>query len=77
MWVSFKNQHEFNPCHDHFRCSGDSFVIWMKIPTDYRDQRENQIAKGSNTNVISNFCFYYKTITGGSGQYVYVCLKKK
>jgi len=69
MWVNYQKQHEFNPVHDHTGIY--SFVIWMKIPTDYKNQRENQIANGSNTNVISNFCFNYRTITGGSAQYVY------
>ena len=74
MWVNYQKQHEFNPVHDHTGIY--SFVIWMKIPTDYRDQRENPIAKGSNTNVISNFCFNYRTITGGNGQYVYQMSKE-
>ena len=69
MWVNYQKQHEFNPVHDHTGIY--SFVIWMKIPTDYKNQRENQIANRSNTNVISNFCFNYRTITGGNGQYVY------
>lgn len=74
MWVNYQKQHEFNPLHDHFGVY--SFVIWMKIPTNYRDQRENQIANRSNTNVISNFCFNYRTITGGNGQYVYEMSKE-
>ncbi len=74
MWVNYQKQHEFNPVHDHTGIY--SFVIWMKIPTDYKNQRENQIANRSNTNVISNFCFNYRTITGGNGQYVYQMSKE-
>ena len=74
MWVNYQKQHEFNPIHDHTGIY--SFVIWMKIPTDYRNQRENQIANGSNTNVISNFCFNYTTTTGGNAQYVYEMSKR-
>ena len=33
MWVNYQKQHEFNPLHYH---SGIySFVVWMKIPTDW------------------------------------------
>jgi len=36
MWVNYQKQNEFNPIHNH---SGlYSFVIWMKIPTHWKDQ---------------------------------------
>ena len=74
MWVNYQKQYEFNPLHDHTGIY--SFVIWMKIPTEYKDQKEISIAKKTNTNVISNFCFNYQSILGGSREYVYEMCKK-
>ena len=36
LWVNYQKQHEFNPLHNHFGLI--SFVIWMKIPTDWKEQ---------------------------------------
>ena len=56
LWVNFQRQHEFNPMHDHGGIF--SFVIWMKIPTSYEEQRQLPIAKKSNSDSqISNFGF--------------------
>ena len=63
MWVNYQNQTEFNPCHDH---SGlFSFVIWMKIPTDYRDQHDTvPFAKHCINYTVSNVEFHYSDILG-------------
>ena len=63
MWVNFQNKHEFNPPHDH---SGIySFVIWMQIPTSFKEQRKLPIAAKSNSDqLISNFAFQYVDILG-------------
>tara|TARA_S200000501_G_C20760890_1_gene716084 strand:- start:579 stop:1205 length:627 start_codon:yes stop_codon:yes gene_type:complete len=74
MWVNYQKQYEFNPLHDHTGIY--SFVIWMKIPTEYKDQKENSIAMNTNTNVISNFCFNYQSILGGIREYVYEMSKE-
>ena len=61
-WVNYQNQNEFNPLHAH---SGVySFVIWMKIPTSYEDQKKLPIASQSNSSAISNFLFTYTDILG-------------
>ena len=61
MWVNYQKQTEFNPRHDHTGIY--SFVVWMKIPTYFKDQRKLEFAE-SNTDTISNFCFDYKNILG-------------
>tara|TARA_R100000152_G_C6764599_1_gene189244 strand:- start:77 stop:892 length:816 start_codon:yes stop_codon:yes gene_type:complete len=68
IWVNKQKQYEFNPVHDH---SGlFSFVVWMKIPTDWKDQKEIPIAKESNSsNSISNFQFLYSDIFGNLMQH--------
>ena len=63
MWVNRQKQHEFNPLHHHFGLF--SFVVWMKIPTNWRDQKEIPFAKESNSSEsISNFSFTYTNILG-------------
>jgi len=74
MWVNYQKQTEFNPTHLHKGVY--SFVIWMKIPTEYNEQKENPIAKNTNLDVISNFCFYYKDIIGEHRYYTYEMSKK-
>ena len=70
IWVNYQKKHEFNPSHNH---SGVySFVIWMKIPTIFSEQRKNPIAVDSNSQVISNFVFTYQNILGQSdSMYIY------
>tara|TARA_B100001996_G_scaffold291408_1_gene231599 strand:- start:319 stop:1002 length:684 start_codon:yes stop_codon:yes gene_type:complete len=67
LWVNFQNKHEFNPLHDHAGII--SFVIWMKIPTDYEDQYKIPIAKNSTAKSISNFAFAYTDILGHIQEY--------
>ena len=43
LWVNYQRQTEFNPQHDHG--GAYSFVVWMKIPTSNKEQRELPIQK--------------------------------
>ena len=55
FWVNYQKQYEFNPIHAH---SGlFSFVIFMKIPTDWREQHALPISANSNTPSASDFAF--------------------
>jgi len=70
LWVNFQYQTEFNPLHTH--SGGYSFVIWMKIPTEYEDQKELPFAKNSGEkNMISNFVFTYSDILGNLNNFAY------
>ena len=63
FWVNFQKQNEFNPMHNHLGVY--SFVIWMKIPTEWTEQKEILISKNSTTSdPISNFAFVYTDIIG-------------
>ena len=62
LWVNYQKQHEFNPLHNHFGLI--SFVIWMKIPTDWKEQHELPFAKNSNGPLASDFQFTYTDILG-------------
>ena len=68
-WVNYQKQTEFNPLHNH---SGVySFVIWMKIPTDYEEQEKNPIASKTQSDDISNFQVQYVTIMGEPRSFTY------
>ena len=55
LWVNFQKKHQFNPLHKH---SGIfSFVIWMEIPYDLKDEYNLPWVKHSNTQRASNFVF--------------------
>ena len=70
LWVNFQKQTEFNPMHDHAGIF--SFVIWMKIPTDYEQQVQLPIARRSNAKgYISNFSFVYTDIIGQNKNYTF------
>ena len=69
FWVNFQKENEFNPLHDH---SGIfSFVIWVKIPTDWREQHALPMAANSNSPKISNFEFWYLSPFGKHSNYGY------
>ena len=71
FWVNFQKQHEFNPMHNH---SGVySFVVFMKIPTDWREQHEIPFVKESNAPKASDFEFVYTDVMGNVTGYTY-CL---
>ena len=73
-WVNYQKQGEFNPLHDH---SGVySFVLWMKIPTDFNEQNNNPLASESNTAKISVFEFQYLDILGNIKNYTYQLSKE-
>ena len=64
-WVNYQNENEFNPIHNHNGVY--SFVIWMKIPTDWNLQRDYTF----NDNAVSNFEFSYTNILGEIESFTY------
>ena len=55
FWVNFQKQHEFNPPHFH---AGDySFVVFMKIPTHWKEQHKLPFCVGTNHPAVSDFQF--------------------
>ena len=69
FWVNFQKENEFNPIHNH---SGIwSFVIWVKIPTDWKEQLALSISANSNAPNASNFNFQYTTMLGDIGYHTY------
>mgnify|MGYP003964260229 CR=1 FL=1 len=60
FWVNFQKQHEFNPMHTHNGIF--SFVIWVKIPTEWREQHALPISANSIIPRASDFEFHYTTM---------------
>jgi len=69
FWVNFQKENEFNPLHNHDGVY--SFVVFMKIPTDWREQHEIPFVKNSNAPMASNFEFVYTDIMGHIRSYSY------
>ena len=63
FWVNFQKKYEFNPLHLH---SGAvfSFVVWMKIPSSYKKEKEISFLKESNSPCSNTFEFVYTNILG-------------
>ena len=71
LWVNYQYKHEFNPYHFHGGMY--SFVIWMKIPTDWREQNQLPFLDGINDDnkKASNFEFEYLDMLGNIRHYGY------
>jgi len=55
FWVNYQKQYEFNPPHNHAGLF--SFVIFMKIPTHWKEQHALPITGNSNSPSASDFAF--------------------
>ena len=69
MWVNFQKEKEFNPLHNHGGVF--SFVVWVKIPTDWREQHALPISTNSNKPCASDFEFHYTSMLGDIGKHSY------
>ena len=70
LWVNFQKQTQFNPAHAHDGLY--SFVIFMKIPTDYKEQKEISFVKHSNSPSAGLFQFTFIDFQGKITHYDYV-----
>ena len=57
LWVNYQKQHEFNPSHIHSGGYGYSFVIFIKIPTHWKEQHALPLSANSNIPAASDFQF--------------------
>ena len=55
LWVNYQKQHEFNPLHSHGGLY--SFVVFMKIPTHWKEQHALPFSANSNMPTASDFAF--------------------
>jgi len=61
-WVNYQHEGDYNPLHEHGGIF--SFVIWMKIPTDWKDQKKLPRSTHSTSSTVSNFQFVYTNHLG-------------
>ena len=57
FWVNYQKQHEFNPIHTHNGLF--SFVVFMKIPTHWKEQHALPISANSTMPSASDFQFVW------------------
>lgn len=62
LWVNFQKKYEFNPPHIH--TSFLSFVIWLEIPYDIKDEKNHPRSKNSAMNIPGHFQFLYTNSLG-------------
>ena len=59
-WVNLQKKYEFNPVHSH---SGDySYVLWIQIPYNLKDELSSSNCKNANCSVNSIFEFLFTYI---------------
>ena len=62
IWINYQKKYEHNPIHNH---SGDlSFVLWVEIPYDLKEELELSNSKNSNNPSNSLFKFVYTNFLG-------------
>lgn len=60
LWVNFQKKHEFNPIHNH---DGDaSFVLWLNIPYNLKDETSLPHARSGTAPTAPSFIFLYSPI---------------
>lgn len=63
VWINLQKKNEYNPIHYHYK--DISWVLWVTIPYDLKDEINAPHAKQSNSNVASKFQFIYNKLDGG------------
>ena len=67
LWANYMKKHEFTPPHNHDNLM--SFVVFMKIPTHWKEQHANpEWNNAPLTPCASNFSFMHPTINFKSSQ---------
>ena len=62
FWVNFQKKYEFNPIHNHMGVF--SFVIWMKIPSSYKEECKLPFIKHANEKMANTFQLLFSDSLG-------------
>lgn len=62
LWINFQKKYEYNPLHDHIGIL--SFVIWVQIPYNIKDELSHPNCINSNTPKNSLFEFVFTNFLG-------------
>jgi hypothetical protein len=74
VWVNFQKKYEFNPVHNHTGVF--SFVLWLDIPYDIKDENNSDPAKNSSEPCAGNFSFFYTNSLGHITPFNIPCSKE-
>lgn len=69
MWVNYQKKHEFNPLHNH--AGVFSFVIWMHIPSSYKEESSLKFVKHANHKPVASFEFIAVNMLGHITSHIY------
>ena len=69
FWVNFQKKYEFNPIHNHTGVF--SFVIWMKIPSSYKEECKLPFIKHSNSQMANTFQLLFSDSLGHMSTFNY------
>lgn len=72
-WANFQSKHEFNPPHSHTGLI--SFVVWVKIPYFYENEKKNPSVCYSNSPLAGCFQFLYTDALGRITPHIIQCDK--
>jgi hypothetical protein len=61
-WVNFQKKNEYNPVHSHMGII--SFVIYLDVPYNIEDEKNNISSINSNSNYPGHFAFLYTNSLG-------------
>ena len=60
LWANYQYKHEFNPVHNH--TGAFSFVVWMKIPYNYAEQKKEKFLEGMKEGQKAAGTFYFEYV---------------
>ena len=62
MWVNYQKKAQFNPVHNHEGVF--SFVVWINLPSSFKEEAKLKFIKHSNSPAASTFQFHYSDSLG-------------
>jgi hypothetical protein len=66
LWVNFQKKYEFNPIHVHRGVI--SFVLWLDVPYDIKDEMSNPSSRNSGSNHPGHFVLLFTNSLGQISQ---------
>jgi len=69
MWVNYQKKAQFNPVHKHEGVF--SFVVWINLPSSFKEESKLKFIKYSNSPAASTFQFHYTDSLGKLQTFTY------
>tara|TARA_B100000287_G_scaffold42933_1_gene38761 strand:+ start:330 stop:1052 length:723 start_codon:yes stop_codon:yes gene_type:complete len=68
-WVNYMKKGDYNPIHDHTGLY--SFVLWMQIPSSWKEEMKNPLISNTGSQSINTFEFVALDLLGGFTSFQY------